>query len=68
MKTDADVFEDLSELTGHAFLKDYKVVGLSASSKEVAAEMDLSLNAVFIARSRVLSRLKQEAQGLLDDV
>ena len=39
MKTDADVFEDLSELTGHAFLKDYKVVGLSASSKEVAAEM-----------------------------
>ena len=38
------------------------------AAKEVAAELDLSLNAVFIARSRVMSRLKQEAHGLLDDV
>ena len=39
MKTDRDVFEDLSDLTGRAFLQDYKVVGLSASSEEVAEEI-----------------------------
>ena len=38
-----------------------------ASAKDVAAELEVSQNAVFIARSRVLARLKQEAQGLLED-
>jgi RNA polymerase sigma-70 factor (ECF subfamily) len=32
----------------------------------VAAELGLSVNAVLIAKSRVLRRLRQEAQGLLD--
>lgn len=32
----------------------------------VAAELGMSLNAVFIAKSRVLSRLRQEAAGLVD--
>jgi RNA polymerase sigma-70 factor (ECF subfamily) len=32
----------------------------------VAAELGISLNAVFIAKSRVLSRLRQEAAGLLE--
>ena len=32
----------------------------------VALELDLSLNAVFIAKSRVLSRLRQEADGLIE--
>ena len=32
----------------------------------VAAELGLSVNAVFIAKSRVLSRLRQEGEGLLD--
>ena len=32
----------------------------------VAAELGLSLNAVFIAKSRVLSRLRREAKGLLE--
>jgi RNA polymerase sigma factor (sigma-70 family) len=32
----------------------------------VAAELGLSVNAVLIAKSRVLSRLRQEARGLVD--
>jgi RNA polymerase sigma-70 factor (ECF subfamily) len=32
----------------------------------VAREMEISLNAVFIAKSRVLSRLRQEAEGLIE--
>lgn len=33
---------------------------------EVAAELGISVNAVYIARSRVLSRLREELAGLLD--
>ena len=33
---------------------------------QAAAELGLSVNAVFIAKSRVLSRLRQEGAGLLD--
>jgi RNA polymerase sigma-70 factor (ECF subfamily) len=33
---------------------------------EVAAELGLSVGAVYMAKSRVLSRLRQELQGLLD--
>jgi len=36
------------------------------TSAEVAADLGLSKNAVDIAKSRVLSRLRQEAAGLLD--
>jgi RNA polymerase sigma-70 factor (ECF subfamily) len=36
------------------------------TSAEVAAELGLSKNAVDIAKSRVLTRLRQEAAGLLD--
>ena len=32
----------------------------------VARELGISVNAVFIAKSRVLSRLRQEAEGLVD--
>jgi len=32
----------------------------------VAKELEVSLNAVFIAKSRVLSRLRQEAEGLVE--
>lgn len=38
-----------------------------ASAAEVATELAITSNAVFIAKSRVLSRLKQESAGLLDD-
>lgn len=37
-----------------------------ASPDAVAAELGLTVNAVFIAKSRVLARLRQEAEGLLD--
>jgi RNA polymerase sigma-70 factor (ECF subfamily) len=37
-----------------------------AAPQEVAAELGLSVNAVLLAKSRVLRRLRQEAQGLLD--
>ncbi len=33
---------------------------------QVAAELGISVNAVFIAKSRVLSQLRQEGQGLID--
>lgn len=39
--------------------------GISAA--DAAAELGLTANAVFIARSRVLARLRQEAAGLIDD-
>jgi RNA polymerase sigma-70 factor (ECF subfamily) len=32
----------------------------------VAAELGISLNAVFVAKSRVLSKLRQEAEGLVE--
>lgn len=34
--------------------------------REVAAELGVSLNAVYIARSRVLQRLRQELDGLIE--
>jgi RNA polymerase sigma-70 factor (ECF subfamily) len=37
-----------------------------ASADIVAAELGLSLNAVLIAKSRVLSRLRRHAEGLVD--
>jgi RNA polymerase sigma-70 factor (ECF subfamily) len=37
-----------------------------AAARTVAAELGLSVNAVLIAKSRVLTRLRQEARGLVD--
>lgn len=37
------------------------------AAAEVAQELGISSNAVFIAKSRVLARLRQESEGLLDD-
>ncbi len=37
-----------------------------AEPRDVAAELNLSLNAIVIAKSRVLNRLRQEAAGLVD--
>lgn len=44
----------------------YRVTFDDARPDAVAQELGLSVNAVFIARSRVLSRLRQEAAGLID--
>ncbi len=38
------------------------------SASDVAAELAVSVNAVHIARSRVMARLRREAEGFLDDV
>jgi RNA polymerase sigma-70 factor (ECF subfamily) len=43
---------------------EYVVVGRPAA--EVAAELGITLNAVHLAKSRVLRRLRQELDGLLD--
>jgi len=37
------------------------------SADAVAAELGVSPNVVFIAKSRVLSRLREEARGLVDE-
>ena len=44
----------------------YRVAMEGLRADAVAAELGISLNAVFIAKSRVLSRLRQEADGLVD--
>ena len=43
-----------------------RVVLEGARPETVAAELGLTVNAVFIAKSRVLQRLRQEARDLLD--
>jgi RNA polymerase sigma-70 factor, ECF subfamily len=37
-----------------------------ASAAEVAAELNITANAIFIAKSRILARLRQESRGLID--
>jgi RNA polymerase sigma-70 factor (ECF subfamily) len=37
-----------------------------ANPAEVAAELEIKLEAVYLAKSRILKRLRQEGQGLLD--
>jgi RNA polymerase sigma factor (sigma-70 family) len=57
------VAKDVSVSTWQAF----RGVVLEGKSEEtVAAELGVSLNAVFIGKSRVLSRLRREAKGLLE--
>jgi hypothetical protein len=38
----------------------------AAPADQIARELGLSVNAVFIAKSRVLSRLRREGAGLID--
>jgi RNA polymerase sigma-70 factor (ECF subfamily) len=44
----------------------HRVAFDGAAPAQVAEELGLSLNAVLLAKSRVLSRLRQEAAGLID--
>ena len=44
----------------------YRVAVEGAKADLVAAELGISLNAVFIAKSRVLTRLRHEAEGLVE--
>jgi RNA polymerase sigma-70 factor (ECF subfamily) len=43
-----------------------RVVLEGAPAATVAAELGISVNAVFIAKSRVLGRLREEGRGLLE--
>jgi len=54
---------DFSDSTWTAFTR---VMVEGRSPTDVAAELNLSVNAVFLARHRVLTRLRQELQGLLE--
>lgn len=45
-----------------------RVVLDGVSADEAAAELGITTNAVFIAKSRVLSKLRQEARGFLDEL
>jgi RNA polymerase sigma-70 factor (ECF subfamily) len=44
----------------------WDVVCLGRSAAEVAAELGLSVGAVYVAKSRILRRLRQELNGMLD--
>ena len=54
---------DFEELTWNAWREH---VGRGRAAKEVAAELGMSPNAVYLAKARVLRRLRQELEGLLD--
>jgi RNA polymerase sigma-70 factor (ECF subfamily) len=55
--------EEFQPTTWRAF---WECVVADRPSAEVAAELGLSVNAVYAAKSRVLRRLRQELAGLLD--
>jgi len=68
---DAHVMNRLMELIAPQFepstLAAFRRVAVDGiSPAQVAEELGLSLNAVLLAKSRVLSRLRQEAKGLVD--
>jgi RNA polymerase sigma-70 factor (ECF subfamily) len=44
----------------------WETVVLGRPAAEVAGELGLTVNAVYLAKSRVLSRLRQDLEGLLD--
>lgn len=54
---------DFSEATWQAFSR---VVVAGETASAVAAALGVSENAVYMARHRVLARLRQELEGLLD--
>jgi RNA polymerase sigma factor (sigma-70 family) len=58
----ASVQPECAELTWLAFRR---LALDGASAREVAVELDTTVNAVLIAKSRVLARLRQEARGLV---
>jgi len=68
---DAHVMNRLMELIAPLFeattLAAFRRVAIDGiSPAQAAEELGLSLNAVLVAKSRVLSRLRQEAKGLID--
>jgi RNA polymerase sigma-70 factor (ECF subfamily) len=65
------VLRRLLELLGREFepktLQAFRRVGLDgAKAREVAEELGMTVGAVYVAKSAVLRRLRQEARGLID--
>ena len=54
------------EFTGPTWLAFRRQVIDGLPAAEVAAELGTSVNAVLLAKSRVLARLRKEARGLID--
>ena len=54
---------DFTETTWAAF---QRVTVMAQPPRQVAEDLGISVNAVFVAKSRVLSRLRQDAKGILD--
>jgi len=54
---------DFGEQTWAAFTK---VMLKGRSAADTAAELGMTINAVFMARNRVLTRLRQEVHGMMD--
>lgn len=68
---DRHVTRQLLEMSESSFAPStwtaFRRVALEGAKPDlVAAELGISVNAVFIAKSRVLSRLRQEADGLVE--
>jgi RNA polymerase sigma-70 factor (ECF subfamily) len=55
---------EFSEVYFRAF---WQVVVLGRSPADVAEELDISVNSVYLAKSRILRRLREEFAGLLDE-
>lgn len=55
-----------SQVAPNTWLAFYRVSLEGKAEEVVAAELGLTVNAVFIAKSRVLNRLRQEGRGLID--
>ena len=58
--------QSLSRFTESTWLAFRRIAFEGQKAAEVAAELGISVNAVLVAKSRVLSHLKQEARGLID--
>jgi RNA polymerase sigma-70 factor (ECF subfamily) len=59
-----DLAGDFEEKTLRAF---DRLVFDGVAAPQVAAELEMSVGAVYIAKSRVLRRLRAEAEGLIDE-
>lgn len=55
------------EFSANTWLCFHRQIVDNAPAREVADELGMSVNAVLIAKSRVLRRLRQEGRGLIDE-
>jgi RNA polymerase sigma-70 factor (ECF subfamily) len=60
----ANLVTEFEEKTVRAF---YRLAFDGAGATQVAEELGMSVGAVYIAKSRILRRLREEAEGLIDE-